>query len=139
MWTSPCLYQRPRWKGNFPGAPRRGFSARPPMCHKTLMNTLRNLGAAALLALAGCGQKIFYYPNRVLYADPDRLGIASEIVYYPTANGNRLMGLYFPAKDPKGTVVHFHGNFANVSNHFPASYFLVKRGFNLLVFDYQGF
>lgn len=97
--------------------------------------------AAALFALTACGvERIFYYPNRVLYADPDKLGLTCQLVSYPTANGRMISALHFPAQGPAlGTIVHFHGNFANVSNHFPASYFLVRRGFNVLVFDYQGY
>lgn len=94
-----------------------------------------------LLALNACGvERIFYYPNRRLYADPDRAGLRYQLVYFPTANGNTLSGLFFPAEgESRGAVIHFHGNFANMSNHFPASYFLVRRGFDLLVFDYQGY
>ncbi len=102
----------------------------------------RNWGFFFLLAgLTACGaERIFYYPNRVLYADPDKAGIRYDLVAYPSANGRRLTALWFPAEGPaQGTVVHFHGNFANMSNHFPASFFLSKRGFNLLVFDYQGY
>lgn len=94
-----------------------------------------------LLLLAACGvERVFYYPNRVLYVNPDKIGLAYSLVNYPSVNGKMLSALYFPAAGPaKGTIVHFHGNFANVSNHFPASYFLVQRGFNVLVFDYQGY
>lgn len=94
-----------------------------------------------LLLLTGCAvERIFYYPNRVLYANPDKIGLTYNLVTYPSANGRMLSALYFPAAGPaKGTIVHFHGNFANMSNHFPASYFLVQRGFNVLVFDYQGY
>lgn len=94
-----------------------------------------------LLLLTACGvERIFYYPNRVLYVNPDKIGLTYDLVTYPSANGNSLSALYFPTPLPaKGTIVHFHGNFANLSNHFPASYFLVQRGFNVLVFDYQGY
>ncbi|MGQ0645911.1 MAG: alpha/beta hydrolase [Elusimicrobiota bacterium] len=91
--------------------------------------------------LSGCAaERIYYYPNRVLYADPDKLGLDCELVSFPSLNGAKLYALYFPtSQEPKGTVVHFHGNFGNVSNHFPLTTFLLGRGFDLLVFDYQGF
>ncbi|MFQ5806427.1 MAG: alpha/beta hydrolase, partial [Phycisphaerae bacterium] len=40
---------------------------------------------------------------------------------------------------PKGTVIHFHGNAANITNHFLLSYWLVWEGYNLFVFDYRGY
>jgi fermentation-respiration switch protein FrsA (DUF1100 family) len=83
---------------------------------------------------------LFYYPNRKMYSDPDKLGLACELVRYPSLNGNKLYGLLFQTKQkPKGIIVHFHGNFGNVSNHFPCSYFLTEHGFDVLVFDYQGY
>ncbi|MBI4397129.1 MAG: alpha/beta hydrolase [Elusimicrobia bacterium] len=85
-------------------------------------------------------ERIFYFPNKQLYADPARLELAHEVVYYPSLNGKTLCGVFFTAADePAGTVVHFHGNGANLSNHFPLAYFLVPRGFDLLCFDYQGY
>jgi uncharacterized protein len=95
---------------------------------------------AAALLLAGCAERMFYHPNRVLYWDPHAAGLEFEVVRYPSLNGNELTGLYFKTEEePRGTVVHFHGNFGNVSNHFPQAVFLLNYGFDVLVFDYQGF
>ena len=98
------------------------------------------LSVLALL-FSGCSvQRFFYYPNRALYVDPERSGLPYEIVHYPSLNGRRLYGLYFPAVGTaQGTVVHFHGNFGNVSNHFPLALFLARHGFNVLAFDYEGY
>jgi uncharacterized protein len=100
--------------------------------------------AAALcvvLGLAGCrAEGVFYYPNKVLYADPHNAGLHYELVRYPSLNGKQLTSMLFRTeREPKGIAVHLHGNFANVSNHFPLSVFLLGRGFDLLVVDYQGF
>ncbi len=97
------------------------------------------LTAASLLC--GCAaERIFYYPNRVLYADPDKMGIQAELVYYPSLNGTQLCALYIPTEqEPKGTIVFLHGNFGNLSNHFPQALFLTRKGFDVLAFDYQGF
>ena len=51
-----------------------------------------------------------------------------------------LTALFFKTdQKPKGTIVHFHGNFGNVSNHFPLALFLLKHGFDVLAFDYEGY
>lgn len=72
--------------------------------------------------------------------DPDKIGVAAELVRYPNANGKMLCGLYFESIGaPRGTVVHFHGNAHNVSDHFPLALFLRKHGWDVLCFDYQGF
>jgi fermentation-respiration switch protein FrsA (DUF1100 family) len=97
--------------------------------------------AGGVLFLAGCSpQRFFYYPNRALYVDPDQLGLHPELVQYPSLNGKKLTALYFKTdQKPKGTIVHFHGNFGNLSNHFPLALFLLKQGFDVLAFDYEGY
>ena len=91
--------------------------------------------------LSGCSlEKFFYYPNRVLYNDPDVLKLDYELVHYPSLNGKTLYALFFKsAVKPKGTIVHFHGNYGNMTNHFPLGLFLLKEGFDVLIFDYQGY
>jgi len=91
--------------------------------------------------LTGCSPyRFFYHPNKKLYLDPQKLNLSYEMMEYPSLNGKKLFALLFKTSlEPKGIVVHFHGNFGNVSNHFTQSYFLVNYGFDVLVFDYQGY
>jgi hypothetical protein len=92
--------------------------------------------------LCGCSpQRFFYYPNAVLYNNPETLKIPYALVYYPSLNGKKLYAFYFPAptQKPLGVIVHFHGNYGNVSNHFPLAIFLTHFGFDVLSFDYEGY
>jgi fermentation-respiration switch protein FrsA (DUF1100 family) len=93
------------------------------------------------LSIIGCSpQRYFFYPNRTLYADPDRMGLSTQSVQFPSLNGKQLYALLIPTSEkPKGTIVHFHGNFGNVSNHFPLALFLTHQGFDVLSLDYQGY
>ena len=94
-----------------------------------------------ILIQTGCSPyKFFYYPNKKLYIEPNTLNISYEMITYPSLNGKKLFGLLFKTDlPPKGIVVHFHGNFGNVSNHFLQSYYLTKYGFDVFIFDYQGY
>jgi len=81
-----------------------------------------------------------YYPNNVLYVDPATLNLDYEMMEFKSLNQKKLFGLLFKTKEaPKGIVVHCHGNFGNVSNHFMGASYLVKYGFDVLAFDYQGY
>src|SRR5688572_495211 len=85
-------------------------------------------------------QRYFYYPNSILYVDPEKVGLKPDIMQYPSFNGKKLTALYFKTdQEPKGTIVHFHGNYGNVSSHFPLAVFLLKYGYDVLAFDYQGY
>ena len=96
---------------------------------------------SVVLFLSSCSpHTFFYYPNNVLYVEPHHLGLSYEEVFFPSKDGTRIWGLLFRTKqEPKGIVVHFHGNFGNVSNHFMGATFLLDHGFDVLVFDYEGF
>ncbi len=112
------------------------------MNHRTplLARTLATFLAAAVM-LTGCSfHRFFYFPNRNLYLDPQKLNLSYEMKWFPSTNGKKLFALYFQTdQPPKGIVVHFHGNYGNVSNHFLGSSFLVHHGFDVLVFDYEGY
>jgi len=94
-----------------------------------------------LFGLTGCSpQSFFYYPNRVLYSDPAKHGIAYKLVEYKSLNGKTLYGVLFQTKEkPIGIVVFFHGNYGNVSNHYSQCEFLEQHGFDVLIFDYEGY
>lgn len=95
-----------------------------------------------VVLLSGCRPStFFYYPNRVLYADPHHNGVDYSLLEIPSLNGKILSAILFQTEKEEslGTVVHFHGNFGNVSNHFMQSQFLMNHGFDVIVFDYQGF
>lgn len=84
--------------------------------------------------------RLFYYPSDRVWATPAELRLAYEDVTFPTSDGLRLSAWFLPATGPaKGTVIHFHGNAANITNHFLTSHWLVWEGYNVLVFDYRGY
>jgi fermentation-respiration switch protein FrsA (DUF1100 family) len=92
------------------------------------------------LLLAGCVERMFFYPDAATYTQPQRVGLQHEDVFITTVDGARLHGWWLPAKGaPLGTVLHLHGNAANVSNHLPLVAWLPGAGFNVLMLDYRGF
>jgi fermentation-respiration switch protein FrsA (DUF1100 family) len=95
--------------------------------------------AVGYLVFVGFDSK-FYYPDRTVYDQPEAFGLVSEDVRFPTRDGLTLHGWFFPAQgEARGTVVHFHGNAANVSAHLGLVAWLPGEGYNLLMFDYRGY
>ena len=93
-----------------------------------------------VIVLAGCIERMFFYPDSATYTTPAQLGVRAEDVQIVTADGSRLHGWFLPAVESvKGTVLHLHGNAANVSNHLPLVSWLPPRGYNVLMVDYRGF
>ncbi|MFO7899409.1 MAG: alpha/beta fold hydrolase [Planctomycetota bacterium] len=89
-----------------------------------------------IATVSGCCERLFYYPDHVVYSVPDR---PYEAVTFSSGDGTTLSGWFFPVDDPKGTIVHCHGNAQNMTSHWEFARFLPERGFNLLVFDYRGY
>ncbi|MDF3129819.1 alpha/beta hydrolase [Kiritimatiellaeota bacterium B1221] len=98
--------------------------------------------AALLLMLlgSGCANGIFYQPSRRMAAAPDSRELQYEAVNFRSADGTALTGWWLPANgEPKGTVIHFHGNAQNMSTHVQYAEWLPAAGYNLFVFDYRGY
>lgn len=93
----------------------------------------------ASLGLAGCNGA-FFYPNDRFYHHPDEFGLAHRDVWFHSADGTRLHGWFLPAQgEARATIVFFHGNAANVTNHVVAVRWLPPEGFHVLLFDYRGY
>ncbi len=91
-----------------------------------------------LLALAGCSSLIFHPDNRH-YLTPQKLNLDSEDVYFISDNV-QLHGWWLPATAPaKGTILFLHGNAENISTHIGSVYWLPQHGYNVFLFDYQGY
>ena len=90
--------------------------------------------------LAGCIERMFFYPDNVAYTTPARVGVRADDVTVTAVDGSRLHGWFLPVTGAaRGTVLHLHGNAANVSNHLPLVSWLPARGYNVLMIDYRGF
>ena len=109
---------------------------------RNLTSQMSGCGLALLPAimLTGCVERMFFYPDAVTYSTPAQLGVRAEDISVVTADGSRLHGWFLPAAgQAKGTVLHLHGNAANVSNHLPLVSWLPARGYHVLMIDYRGF
>lgn len=90
--------------------------------------------------LNGCAERYFFYPDQVVYTTPQAEGVRSEDLKLPGPDGSQLHAWWLPAEGiAHGTVLHVHGNAANISNHLPLVSWLPAAGFNVLTFDYRGY
>lgn len=86
--------------------------------------------------------RVFYYPDSRDRGSPADDGLAYEDVFFTTGDGLRLHGWFMPAvgRAPAlGTVLHIHGNAANITGHYAFVRWLPQAGCNVLTFDYRGF
>lgn len=93
----------------------------------------------AALLLGSCTSLLFW-PDDHLYSTPELLGLWHEEIRFESSDGTHLSGWFLPARGKAlGTIVHFHGNGANISNHLFAVRWLPYFGYNVFLFDYRGY
>ncbi len=97
------------------------------------------LAVLSVLALCGGCNGVFFQPNDEFYYHPDQFGLSHRELRFQSADGTRLHGWFLPAVGPgKATIVFFHGNAANITNHLYAVRWLPPAGYAVLLFDYRG-
>lgn len=98
------------------------------------------IGALTLLLISGCLNNRFYQPDQTLYKTPDQYNLDYEDVFFKSKDGTKLHGWFLPAVgDAVGTIIHFHGNFGNLTYYLDQIWWLPKSNFNVFTFDYRGY
>lgn len=99
------------------------------------------LSLVCLFGMVGCANQLFYHPDAVEYATPEKEGYAYETVNFEAGDGVTLHGWIVSSvgDESKGVVLHFHGNAQNLSAHYSYVSWLPKYGYDLIVFDYRGY
>lgn len=93
---------------------------------------------AVSLCTSGCSS-LFFHPEKQPIPNPVAERFNPRDVFFPSGDGETLHGWFFKAKQPKGTVLAFHGNAENIGSHVNGVLWLVPAGFNLFIFDYRGY
>jgi fermentation-respiration switch protein FrsA (DUF1100 family) len=107
-----------------------------------MLSTAAGVCFAGLTAMfvSGFVERQFFYPDSARYSSPAQFGLQAEDVWLRAADGSKLHAWFLPARGAaKATVLHLHGNAANVSNHLPLVAWLPPAGYNVLMLDYRGF
>ena len=102
-------------------------------------------GAVAKVSVAGLMSifdRVFYYPDHHQRGTPTEYSLPYEDVFFPTEDGAAWHGWFLPSADGRpahATVLHLHGNAANISGHYEFIRWLPGAGYHVLTFDYRGY
>ncbi|GAA5497096.1 putative aminoacrylate hydrolase RutD [Rubritalea halochordaticola] len=98
---------------------------------------------ARLLMGESGGDRLFYYPTKKQPHTPGKYGYKYEDVYFKSEDGTKLHGWFLPSKygaqKAKGTIVFSHGNAGALGHHFYFTYWMVREGYNVFMYDYRGY
>lgn len=127
------------------------FEVRKRKKNKLLAETATTSLVIGGLALAGLdiARRIFrhtqiFCPERppVRSWDPSDYGIPRDRVkeeWFESADGELLYGWYCRAESPIASAVFCHGNTGNLTTVAEIMPFLMRAGYNVLLFDYRGY
>jgi len=80
-----------------------------------------------------------YYPERALSAEPSRIGLQFETVYFETEDGVKLSGWLIPSESARGVILFCHGNAGNISHRLESIEIFHRLGLEVFIFDYRGY
>lgn len=84
--------------------------------------------------------RLFYYPDRNLSNQDIADSLNFQKVTFRSKNGNNLSGYWVTAEDTAiASILFLHGNAGDINDRIESLEILRKNGFNILIFDYQGF
>ena len=82
---------------------------------------------------------MIYFPQRVIEATPDSVGLAYEEVYLTASDGTRIHGWHITGRS-NVTLLWFHGNAGNISHRLDNILMLNRRlGVGVFIVDYRGY
>lgn len=93
-------------------------------------------------SITSCSTSSFFYvPTKKLAYYPDTSIYNVEEINFNATDGKILNGWFLKPKQKLviATVLQFHGNGGNISYQFQFAEPLVKAGFQVMVFDYEGY
>lgn len=90
--------------------------------------------------ISACSHLIFQ-PNDIEYIDIEKNDVLYDDIYFTTQDNLKLHGWFLPSRKSyiHGTIMYLHGNAQNISAHINNVFWLPYSGFNVFLFDYQGY
>lgn len=87
-------------------------------------------------------ENLFFYPDSKDYGCyPKAKGVSFQDINFRSFDGTKLHGWFVRCNQdiPEGTLVHFHGNAANITNHWSFVAWATAQNLDVVIFDYRGY
>ena len=84
-------------------------------------------------------KRLVFFPQRRIYTDPEKAGMAYRDVFFQTSDGVALHGWLIPASGTSRILLFFHGNAGNISDRLESIRIFYDLGLSVFIFDYRGY
>ena len=83
--------------------------------------------------------RLIYFPERDLIADPSDIGLEFENVTLLASDGVTLSAWFIPSNRSRGMVLFSHGNAGNISHRLDSIQIFNRLRLDVLILDYRGY
>jgi len=94
---------------------------------------------AVVIAVRWLEPRFAFFPSVGEDATPRNFGVEYEALSIATRDGEKLRGWWLRHPSPKASILYFHGNGGNLSVWAPILSSIVRRGYEMVAFDYRGY
>ncbi|OLQ71716.1 hydrolase [Photobacterium proteolyticum] len=92
-----------------------------------------------VLFLTGC-ESLFFWPSKKMVPSPEYFNFTKQDRYFTSEDGTIIHSWHLPAsKEKRGTIFFLHGNAQNLSYHVANVYWLIDKGWDVVIIDYRGY
>ncbi len=105
----------------------------------TLFALIAVLYVVYSLYLAIFQSRFVYFPEPLIEATPEAIGLEYEDVSLEAADGVKLSAWFIPSNEQRAVAIFCHGNAGNISHRLHTIKLLNRLGLSTLIFDYRGY
>ncbi len=106
---------------------------------KKILFWLSFIYCVALLILYLFQENILFQPEKLPVDYTFQFDHEFKEFFLETNDHARLNGLHFLNKNPKGTILYFHGNKGSLKRWGEIALFFAKKNFDVIIMDYRGY
>lgn len=92
-----------------------------------------------VLLLSGC-ESLFFWPSKKMVPSPEYFNFTKQDRFFTSEDGTIIHSWLLPTSTEKrGTIFFLHGNAQNLSYHVANVYWLIDKGWDVVIIDYRGY
>ena len=106
-----------------------------------LIGTISILYVLVALLLYLFQNNLVFLPSSNIVQSPDSVGLIYDDIFVQSTDGNKIHGWWVEQNEPLNaiTILICHGNAGNISGRIFLMEMFYKAGYNVMLFDYQGY
>lgn len=102
---------------------------------------IRTLVLVILILFITSCSSLLYHPDDRMYYPPEKMNIKYKDLPIEVEKKVKVHAWHLSSQkqSPKGLVIFFHGNAQNITSHYATLAWILKEGYDFVIWDYRGY